>query len=268
MPYCTRDGVRLFYEVHGEGHFIIFLSGLSGGTWSWYRQIPYFCNKYRVIVCDNRGAGRSSMPPGPYKMEDFALDALTILKELDVKSVFVVGISMGGMIAQQLALIAPNVVKALVLGCTNCGRTRRIPAEPWVFEVLANREGLSQYEIVERSISILFGPSCREKHPEAIEEYRKTTLSAPPQPLEALKAQMAAINKFDACNELPSITCPTLVITGKADIIIPPGNSKIIAELIPSAQLVEWDSVGHAIHIEASGLFNTTVDSFFEQNAT
>lgn len=265
MAYCSRSGVRIYYEVHGDGEPLVFLSGLSGGAWSWYRQLPYFKRKYKVVVFDNRGAGRSSMPPGPYSMEDFALDALAVLGDLQISSAFVVGVSMGGMIAQQLALVAPDAVRAMVLGCTHCGRARRIAPEAWVLEKLSNNQGLSPEEILDKNIPLLFGRTFREEHPEAIEEYKRMHLSVPPQPIEAFRAQIAAINSFDVCDKLGSLKCPVLIITGKDDILVPPENSRVLAHLIPGARLVEWDNIGHAVHLEAPDLFNRTVDSFFEE---
>ncbi|SFM65911.1 alpha/beta fold hydrolase [Thermodesulforhabdus norvegica] len=265
MAYCKNGEVEIYYEVHGDGAPLIFLSGLSGGAWSWYRQIPYFKERYRVIVFDNRGAGRSSMPPGPYSMEDFAGDALALLEELGIDRAFVVGISMGGMIAQQLAVMAPDRVRAMVLGCTHCGRARRIAPEAWVLERLGNNQGLTPEEILDKNIPLLFGPAFREKHPEEIEEYKKVHLSMPPQPIDAFQAQVAAINTFDVCEKLSALKCPVLIITGKDDILVPPENSRVLAELIPNARLVEWENIGHAIHLENPELFNSTVDSFFKE---
>ena len=96
MPTCTCETIDLYYEVHGEGTPLLLISGLGGGSWSWYGQVPYFSQYYRTIVFDNRGAGRSSMPPGPYTMDQLARDALCLLDRLEVEKAFVLGLSMGG----------------------------------------------------------------------------------------------------------------------------------------------------------------------------
>ncbi|MCX7822416.1 MAG: alpha/beta hydrolase [Syntrophobacterales bacterium] len=262
MPFFVEGERRIYYEISGYGRPLLFISGLSGGSWSWYKQRPFFEAFYRVITFDNRGAGRSWMPPGPYTMEQMAEDTLALLDHLAIEKVHVVGISMGGMIAQQLAATHPNRLSALVLGCTHCGKKRRIPPSPEVLSRLTNQEGLSAEEIVEKNIPLLFGNKCRSEHPEIVEEYKRNTLSSPLQPLEAFQAQIAAINKFDVCSILDRITCPVLVITGKDDILVPPENSKILVELIPYARLVELEEVGHLLHLEAYDTFNRIVREF------
>ena len=108
MHWIENNGVRIYYEIEGDGDPVIFFSGVGGGSWSWYRQIPYFTKKYEVVVFDNRGAGKSDKPREPYSMEDFAEDGALILDRLGIWKTFVVGISMGGMIAQTFALRYPK----------------------------------------------------------------------------------------------------------------------------------------------------------------
>lgn len=264
MPFYIDNERKIYYEISGSGEPLLFISGLSGGSWSWYKQKPFFEASYSVITFDNRGAGRSWIPPGPYTMEQLAEDALALLNYLNIEKAHIVGISMGGMIAQQLAVMSPSRVLTLVLGCTHCGKDRRIPPPREILDRLANQEGLSPEEIIEKNIPILFGERCRKEHPEIVEEYRKNTLSAPAQPLEAFRAQLAAINKFSVCSLLNRVTCPVLIVTGKNDILVPPENSKILAELFPSARLVELNEVGHMIHLEASDVFNRLVLEFLQ----
>jgi pimeloyl-ACP methyl ester carboxylesterase len=265
MPFYSDGERRIYYEVSGSGKPLLFISGLSGGSWSWYRQRPFFEPFYTVIVFDNRGAGKSWMPPGPYTMEQMAEDTRALLDYLQIEKTYVVGISMGGMIAQQFATMYPDRVSALVLGCTHCGRSRRIAPSREVLDRLSANEGLTPEEIIEKNIPLLFGEKCRKNHPEIVDEYRGNTLSAPLQPLEAFQAQVAAINRFDVCGMLHKINCPTLIITGKDDILVPPENSKVLAELIPSSRLVELDDVGHAIHLEATDTFNSLILEFLRQ---
>ncbi len=263
MPYCFNRNVKLYYEVHGSGRPLVFFSGLSGGAWSWFMQIPYFKDRYKVIVFDNRGAGRSSKPPGPYSMADFASDAASILNHLSFNSVYIVGVSMGGMIAQQFALMFPERVIAMVLGCTHCGKSRRIPPSPDVLETLMKNDGLSHEEIIDKNIPLLFNPVFVKDNPDIIEQYKKASLSMPPQPPDAFSAQLAAIQNFDVCEELTSITSRVLIFTGTEDILVPPENSKILKELIRNSTLIEFNGAGHAIHIERADEFNKKIDEFF-----
>lgn len=264
MTFYSEGDRKIYYETSGSGKPLLFISGLGGGSWSWYKQKPFFEAFYRVITFDNRGSGRSWTPPGPYTMEQMAGDVIALLDHLAVEKAYVIGISMGGMIAQQLAVTNPHRVSALVLGCTHCGKDRRIPPPREVLDRLADQENLSPEEIVEKNIPILFGEICRKEHPEIVEEYRENTLSNPFQPLEAFRAQLTAINRFGVCALLNRITCPALVITGKRDILVPPENSRVLVELIPSARLIELDDIGHMVHLEASNIFNKLVLEFFQ----
>jgi len=262
MPYCQTQKVRLYYEVAGQGPELLFISGLNGGTWSWYAQVPFFSRHYRTVVFDNRGAGRSEVPPGPYRMEELAADALGLLDHLRVNQALVVGASMGGMIAQALALLAPERLRALVLVCTHCGGPERLPPAPGVLETLSRIEGLTQAEIIEKDLPFMFSADFMATQPEALEEYRRVQLSAPFQPEFAFRAQLAAIQSFSCCARLRQVNLPALVVTGTGDVIVPPANARLLTELLPRAQLAEFPGAGHAVNVECREEFNARVHQF------
>ena len=266
MHWIENNGVRIYYEIEGDGDPVIFFSGVGGGSWSWYRQIPYFTKKYEVVVFDNRGAGKSDKPREPYSMEDFAEDGALILDRLGIWKTFVVGISMGGMIAQTFALRYPKRVRALVLGATHCGGSERIPPEPEVLACFMDNEGLTEEEIIDKNTRILFSANFLLKHPKEVEEYKQVQLQAGVQPQYALENQLLAIRNFSCCHKLHSIEAPTLIVTGSDDILVPPENSKILKDRIPNSELVLLPDVGHAIHVEAADQFNRLVDKFFEKH--
>jgi 3-oxoadipate enol-lactonase len=266
MPFCQCPDVRLYYEVQGRGPDLLFISGLNGGAWSWYAQVPFFQERYRTIVFDNRGAGRSDLPPGPYRMEQFAADALCLLDHLGVQQALVVGASMGGMIAQTLALAAPERVRGLVLACTHCGPPERTPPAPGVLEGISQIQGLTQAQIIEKDLPFMFSHGFLAGQPDAVEAYRRVQLSAPFQPEFAFQAQLAAIQGFSCCRELRDLTVPTLVITGTADVIVPPANGRLLADLLPHAELVEIPGAGHAVNIECPEEFNTSVQQFLQKH--
>jgi 3-oxoadipate enol-lactonase len=265
MPICHGPEVDLYYEVRGEGFPVLLISGLGGGTWSWYGQAPYFQRCYRTIAADNRGAGRSAMPAGPYRMEQFAADLVGILDHLQVEQTFVLGLSMGGMIAQELTLMAPERVRGLVLGCTHCGGTQRIGPPAEVLARFANNQGLTQEQIVDKNIGFFFSARCRETQPELVAAYRKVQVEAPLQPEPAFLAQLAAIRSFDCCARLQRISAPTLVITGTEDMLVPPQNADLLVRLIAHAELVKIPGAGHALHAECAGQLNALVDDFFRR---
>lgn len=262
MPVLTTSSLKLYYEVHGAGPNLLFVSGLGGGTWSWYGQVPFFRRHYRTIVFDNRGAGRSTMPPGPYSMRDFAQDTMELLDHLNIRRCFMVGLSMGGMIAQEAALLAPDRFDALVLGCTHCGGSIKIPPSPQVITRFTDNAGLSLEEIVEKNLSFFFSPKAFMDRKDAVEEYKRVQTSVPLQPEYAFSAQLAAIQSFDASDRLKNLAVPTLVVTGTEDVLVPPTNARILCDFLPQASLVELEGAGHAIHAECRDTFNALVHEF------
>ena len=266
MPMLQTASVQLYYEVHGTGPNLLFVSGLGGGTWSWYGQVPFFRDRYRTIVFDNRGAGRSSMPSGPYGMEDFAADTLALLDHLDVDRCFMVGLSMGGMIAQETALAAPHRFAAMVLGCTHCGGARKIPPSPDVIARFVDNTGLSPEAIVTKNLPFFFSRNAFVQKREAVEEYKRVQIGVPLQPEHAFSAQLAAIQSFDAADRLHTLPVPTLVITGTEDVLVPPANAHVLAELLPDAALVELEGAGHAIHADCRDTLNELIHEFFTES--
>ncbi len=267
MPFMQCHDIQIFYQIEGSGFPVLFIGGLGGGSWSWSRQIPFFADTYQSIVFDNRGAGRTDAPPGPYSMEQMAIDTVRLLHGLEVEKTFVVGLSMGGMIAQELAMLLSHRIKGLVLGCTHPGGDLQIKAEDWVYEQLLQNQGLSQDEIITKNIPLLFSPATRENRPETLDAYRKQQLAASEQPEHAFQAQYQGIQGFDFSSRLSKMPVPTLVITGSEDILVPPENSRIMAETIPLVELRELPETGHALHVEQTEAFNQAVLDFFQRHA-
>jgi pimeloyl-ACP methyl ester carboxylesterase len=265
MPFCQCEGVRLYYEVHGEGDPLLLISGLSGGAWSYYGQIPFLARRYRVVSFDNRGAGQSDMPPGPYAIRQFAEDALCILDHLGIQQALVMGLSMGGMIAQELALLAPSRVIALALGCTHHGGGSRVAPSREVMGILMSNEGLTQEQVVEKNLPIFLSKRFLTEDPEGVEDYRRAQLSTELQPEYAFQAQLAAIVEFDCRERLGGLRAPTVIITGTEDQLVPRENAHLLASAIPASELVEIPGAGHALHAECRDLLNELVDRFFQR---
>jgi 3-oxoadipate enol-lactonase len=265
MPIITHGDLDLYHEVHGEGPALLLISGLSGGAWSWYGQVPYFKKHYFTITFDNRGAGRSSIPPGPYLMSQFAADALRALDHLKIDRAFVLALSMGGMIALELALLAPDRVRALVLGCTHCGGSSRIPPSRETMEILMNNEGLTQEQMVEKNLPLFLSEKCRHEAPEAVEDYRAAQLSAPVQSDDAFRAQLSAIMTFDRCEDLARISIPALIVTGSEDILVPPENAFRLGKRLRGSEVVVIQGAGHALHAECRDRLNELAHDFFRK---
>lgn len=264
MGYCACGNVPIYWEESGTGPNLLLVSGLGGGTWSWYGQVPFFERHYRTITFDNRGAGRSGMPPGPYSIRQFANDTLCLLDSLNVVDVFVAGLSMGGMIAQELALMAPRRVRALLLGCTHFGGELRIPPDPDAIRTLVSNGGLTTEQIIDKNLPLFFSEDCRRSHPELIASYRRVQLSIPEQPLHAFEAQLKAIQSHDCSERFPRIEAPTLLVTGSQDILVPRENTFLMAEKLPHAEVVVIPGAGHALHVECCDELNEIAHHFFQ----
>jgi len=264
MLFRSCQDMAIYYEVHGEGPPLMLVSGLGGNTGSWYGQVPYFRNYYRTIIFDNRGSGRSSKPPGPYTMEQFAEDALQLLDHLQIREVLAMGLSMGGMICQELTILAPHRVTAVVLGCTHCGGSTRIPPSPHVLDAFINNTGLTQAQIIDKNIPFFFSEGCRANRPEVVATYREAQLQVPLPPDHAFRAQLGAISGFDCCERLSQVKTPALIIAGTEDLLVPPANARRLTHLLPHAQLIEIPGAGHALHAECRDEINALAHDFFQ----
>jgi 3-oxoadipate enol-lactonase len=264
VPYATVSDVKIYWESHGEGRPLLTISGVSGGTWSYEESIAAWSPHFRVLVFDNMGAGLSSKPNRPYTIAQMADHAAAVIDGADVERAYIVGLSMGGMIAQEVALRHPARVCGLVLGCTHCGGSERIPPAPEVIQRFADNKGLSAEEIVDKNLRLLVTPDFLQSGPESLKRYRERQLKAPWQPDYALQRQLEAIRNFDTCDRLANIKAPTLILTADSDLLVPPGNGRILANRIPGAVIKELTNSGHLIHLESAQAFHQNVLNFFQ----
>ena len=211
----------------------------------WYRTRPLLAARYRTITLDNRGVGRSDMPPGPYPIALMASDAAGVLDAAGVESAHVYGVSMGGMIAQEFALQYPERVRSLILGCTAAGGPHVVKAEPEVIQLLMTRGSLSPEEAAQASVPFIYDSATSR---ELIDEDLAMRREWFPRPQSYL-AQLQGILSWEAYTRLAQISAPTLVIHGESDRLVPAGNGKLIAERIPGARLV---LLPHASHLFAT----------------
>jgi 3-oxoadipate enol-lactonase len=260
MPSVGAEGAEIYYETTGEGDPLLLIMGLGADTRGWAMQMPAFAEKYRVIAFDNRGVGKSSVPPPPYTTEQMARDALAVLDAEEIGRAHVLGVSLGGTIAQELILTAPERVRSLALGSTWAG-----PSE-WRSRVRTVQLGILRTEGVEALVRLralfIFSPPMFEKAPQMMDFIEKTMAETP---LEGYLHQLDAAEAHDARARLGTINAPTLVLTGRRDILVPPELSVEIASLVPGAELVEFETA-HAIQLEESALFNETVLAFFAKH--
>lgn len=263
MPIAKTENVNIYYEIIGQGEPLVMIRGISSNVDHWYEQVPVLSKKYQLLVFDNRGIARSSDPGGSFSTTDMAADTVGLMEAVGIKKAHVLGYSMGGMIAQEMALAYPEKVNGLILVATDCGISLRIKAKPEFSRLFSEMIRLGTNEAKKAAACCLFAKQTFETRPDIIQCYTEVSLRFPASP-KTLGRQWAAITQHDACNRLPNISSPTLVITGSEDELIPPQNAKVMAQRIPVAQMISIDGGGHLFLIEQPEAFNEAVISFLD----
>jgi pimeloyl-ACP methyl ester carboxylesterase len=267
MPKAKVDDIHLYYEEHGQGEPLLLIMGLGASTLSWSEQIPVFGREFRVIAFDNRGAGRSDKPAVRYSIALFADDTAGLMDALGIESAHVYGQSMGGFIAQELALRYPQRVRTLVLGSTSCGGRQAVAAPPENLAGIGMMNVLSPREAAEKGLPLLYSEEFIARHHDALIQ-RSLRESELRPPLEAFGRQIQAAVRHNTFDRLPDIRCPTLVITGSDDKVVPADNSRILAERIPGAALAVLPGAGHGYLLEKAAESNTVVLEFLRRHRT
>jgi pimeloyl-ACP methyl ester carboxylesterase len=263
--HTTRVGSHtVAYDDTGAGQPVLFISGLASTRMSWRKQIEVFSRKYRVINMDNRDAGDSAPGVGPYSIADMAADTAGLIQNLELGATHIIAISMGGMIALELAIRYPHLVNKLVLVSTTAGGPQSVNAKPEILALLINVDGESNEARVRRIYPQLTGEGYMAAHPEDLEQIVKNSLDKPIT-LEGYQRQLGAVMghaSVGAAGQLDKISAPTLVLHGDADPLVPYPNGQFLAGHIPGAQLVTFPGVGHLLMIEAAERFNREVLAF------
>ncbi len=262
MPHIDVNGIRMYYEIHGQGDPLFLIMGLRRNAEWWYRQTPFLSEHFKVIAFDNRGAGRSDKQKMDYSIRLFADDTAALMEALKIKKANVLGISMGGYIAQELAINYPDKVRRLILGCTSCGGKRAVLMSQEIKKKFEAVEGLTPEEILNNNMDIYFSDEFIQEHPEKIEEFMEISFRHP-QPPEFFDRQFAACLKHDTADRLHIISVPTLIMAGDDDPLVPSENSQILKDLMPAAELFFFPGLRHCFFIEAATAFNEKAVAFF-----
>lgn len=251
------------YDERGAGHPVLFMSGLSSTRLAWWKQIDIFSQKYRVINMDNRDAGDSYPGEGPYTIADMAADTAGLIQNLNLGATHIIGISMGGMIAQELAIRYPQLVDKLVLVSTTAGGPAAVNAKPEIAALLVRQEEDLETR-VRRTFTAIAGEGYMAAHPEDLDHIVTNSIEKP-MTLEGYQRQLGAcFGHFGVgtAGQLGKITAPTLVLHGVDDPLIPYPNGQFLAEQVPEARLASFPGVGHLLMIEAPEEFNHEVIEF------
>ena len=245
--------VTLHWERTGSGPPVLLIMGLGLSGGAWWRTVPVLARRLEVITFDNRGVGNSQALLHAYSTAAMADDAVSVLDTAGVDRVHVYGISLGGMVAQQLALRHPERVRSLVLGATHAGGRHARRPDFDVVTFLRRRQWMRHEEAAWSSVEFNYGERCRVEHPERIAEDVKQRL-AHSFPVQAYRAQLWAAALHDCYRQLNRIDTPTLVVHGSDDRMIPVENGRMIAARVPGARLIELSDTGHLYPTEAPGV--------------
>lgn len=265
MPITNANGIDLYYEVHGEGEPLLLIMGLSLTSKSWFRTIPALSEHYKVIVFDNRGVGLSGKPNTPYSIELMAEDTRAVLDAAGVDSAHIYGISMGGMIAQRLALKYPERIQSLILGCTTSGGENHVQPSPDVSMLMLSRASstATPEEMAWATAPILYSQYFLENHKDVVAEDVKLRIENPVLPYAYL-LQLQACMAHDTYGNINQIKAPTLVLHGDEDRLVPYENGVTLAEKIPNAEFLTIKGAGHIYVTEANDIVNAKVLDFLK----
>jgi 3-oxoadipate enol-lactonase len=257
MPFVENHGVNIYWDEQGAGPPLLLIMGLGYPSCMWHRMRPNLAIRYRTIALDNRGVGQSDVPLGPYPIALMASDAAAVLEAAGVKRAHTIGVSMGGMIAQEFVLQYPDRVQSLVLGCTAPGGSQAVKAEPGARDLLMARSEMTPDQAMEASVPYIYASSTPRARIEEDFALRRKCFPSP----RGYMAQLQGILSWEAYSRLSAIQAPTLVIHGESDRLVPSANSRLIADRIPGAKLL--------ILLQASHIFTTdqpeaSLDAIFD----
>jgi pimeloyl-ACP methyl ester carboxylesterase len=262
MPYAQINGIRLHYETEGHGPPLLFIAGLGQPAVAWDPElIQQMAKHYHVVTYDNRGTGLSDKPDDSYSISLFASDAIGLLDTLNIPRAHMFGVSMGGMIAQELGIHSAPRVSSLTLGCTTPGGRNAVQAPPESLKMLEGRAGMTPEEAAREGWKLSFSDEFIQTHRTELETHMRRALTQVT-PRFAYERHFQATLTLRVFKQLKEIIAPTLIVTGKDDVLIPAANSEILAREIPGAELAIFDNAGHGFFISARDRFVKVFQEF------
>lgn len=241
---AERGRATLHWESAGTGVALLLVAGMGMNATGWWRTIPVLARRFRVIAFDNRGAGRSSPLPATYTTGQMAQDAAAVLDAAGVEAAHVYGFSLGGMVAQRIALHSPERVRSLVLGATHAGGFPAQRADPETLAFFRRRVLVPAEESLWASVPYGYGARARIEQGDRIAQDLAQRLRFPAT-AHTYRAQVAAAMRHDCSQQLTEITAPTLVVHGGRDRMVPLANGELLAERIPGSRLHVIPDAGH-----------------------
>jgi len=256
MPMMLAGDAAIDYDVRGEGPALLLINGLGFGRWGWFKQLPELSRHFRTISFDVRNDADPGRSVGA-----LAAEAVALLEHLGVEKAHVLGTSLGGFVAQRIALDRPDLVDRLVLVCTSYGGRGPQAASPAAMGRMFGWGSLSAESAARRGLEAATSDAYRARNPEEFERIVRWRLVDSPS-LSGYYGQAMAGARFDASREVQRIAAPTLVVHGAEDRYVPVANAVALAEAIPDARLRVLDDAGHLVFIERAEAVNREIAAF------
>ncbi|HEX2052243.1 MAG TPA: alpha/beta hydrolase [Actinomycetota bacterium] len=261
--FVEANGARIWVERRGHGPDVLLIAGLSDSVEAWSFQLEGLSDRYRLTAFDNRGAGRTGVPQGPLSVEAIAEDAAAIIRKTDLERVHVAGFSAGSLVAQELALRHPELVRSLVLVST-WGQLDRYARSMTAFWRWMVSSAPSEREVLEAFYLWIYTPRAHADG--TVKRFIDDVLAFPyPQPVEAFVEQLDRFVAYDSLDRLHRIGAPTLVLAGEVDICSRPALGRQVAEAIPDARFEVVAQQAHQPFQEIPEWFNDRVDAFWRE---
>ncbi|CAA9413936.1 MAG: Beta-ketoadipate enol-lactone hydrolase [uncultured Rubrobacteraceae bacterium] len=258
MPVTITENTSIDYDVQGEGPPLLLVNGLGFGRWGWFKQVPAFTRHFQTITFDVRG--ERDLGNG---VADLTAEAVALLDHLGVGKTHVLGTSLGGFVAQELALVRPDLVDRLVLVCTSYGGRGPQAMSPGALADMMGLGTFSAEAAARKALVAATGDAYREEKPEEFEQivhWRLADSSSAASYYEQAKAGA----RFDLSGDVGHVTSPTLVIHGAEDRYVPPANARALADAIPGAKLRVLEDAGHLVFVERFADVNREVVRFLK----
>ena len=265
MPQANVNGVKLYYKTYGQGEAMVLIPGMGAGHTSWFRQLPAFKEHFRVITFDPRSIGRSERPEQPYGFKALADDVVGLMDHLGIERAHVFGQSLGGLVAQEVAMDYPDRVLKLVLVSSTVAGGDTNPTNPELMEALGYAKGATEVDFskldTRKTMNTVIGMSFnRPLYRKAMQFLSRFFVK--PEMFDGLSDQLRAIAGHNTINRLHLIQTRTLVMTGAEDRIVSPRGSEVLAARIPNAKLVMVKGGSHGFNVEMTARFNREVLEF------
>ena len=253
MPVAKVNGIKINYRVEGKGQPLVLISGASSTLRLWKPQVEPFTAHFKLIRFDNRGAGKSDKPEGSYSTREMAEDTIGLMDYLGIDKAIILGTSIGGMIAQEIAINYPQRVIRLLL-CSTCACQDN---ENGFTVENAELQGLPSLRRLRGVLYLCFNSSLR-----SLFQFIRTCLALNKAKVRGMKEQYDASANHNSLDRLHLIKTPTLVVVGTNDRLVRPSSSEVLATKIPQAKLVKVANGSHKMNLEMSNAFNTEVLNF------